>query len=122
MSKLKIVLNGGLKGCCTTYTAAQMKSYTNMWFDDMEDLEYSIIDIVEDYWESEPLAELTYKHLKDRIFPLTYYNDVLVFIGRFLDKDDIIKIINDPQPITEELILDIVKQLKENHIDYDIIE
>lgn len=58
MNELKIIFNGGLKSCCSTYSAKQMKEFTEMWFDDMKDINYSIMDITEDYWESEPLAEL----------------------------------------------------------------
>ncbi len=111
MNELKIVLKGGLKGCCTQYTATQMKQYTQPWFEDIQDLNYTIIDIEEDYWESEPLADLAYKYFKDKIFPLTYYNNNLVLIGQFPEKAECLEIFKAPDPITEKLITEAFEKM-----------
>ena len=122
MNELKIILSNGLKGCCMTYTAKQMMQYTKAWFKNIENLEYSIIDITEDYWIADDLANLGYKYIKDRVFPLTYYNGKLIMFGRFPEGEDITDIINNPKPLTEKEVLEIVKQMQEGNILYDTID
>ncbi len=112
MKKLKVILNGGLKGCCSVYSAAQMRQFTKTWFDDLNDIHFSLTDIEEEHWKSEPLADLAYKYFKDSIFPLTYFNDKLVIIGRFPERDECLEIIEDPKPITEKLITETAEKMQ----------
>ena len=110
MNEIKIVLQGGLKGCCTQYTTSQMKVYTKNWFSKIENLKYTLLDVEEDYWEGDPLADLAYKYLKDKIFPLTYLNDQLVMIGHFPEKEECLEILESPKPLTAEFITETLEK------------
>ncbi len=112
MKNLKIVLNNGLKGCCSTFTAEEMRKFTENWFKESDGIKMEIIDIAETFWGGDPLADLAYKHFKDRIFPLTYLDGQLVLMGRFPEGDDISEILQNPEPITQEMILNLIETNK----------
>ena len=110
MKQLKIILKGGLKSCCSTYNAEELKEFTKHWFENNEEINYDILDIEEEYWESEPMADFAYKHLKDTIFPLVYVNDKLVAIGNFPERDECMQFVASPDPITENDILNAIRR------------
>jgi len=112
MKNLKVVLNNGLKGCCSSYTAEEMRKFTRNWFKESDGIKMEIIDIVETFWGGDPLADLAYKHFKDSIFPLTYLDGQLVLMGRFPEGKDLSEIFQNPKPITEKMILKLVELKK----------
>ncbi len=100
MFKFEVILKGGLKGCCSTYSAAQLNELTVSWFEKEPDILFHIMDVEEDYWESDKVADYGYKLFGDRFFPLTYLNENLVLAGFFPEKKDLLESIKNPKPIT----------------------
>ncbi|MGC8803783.1 MAG: hypothetical protein ACP5PS_08445 [Bacteroidales bacterium] len=113
MKKLDIILKGGLKSCCSTYSAADMKRYTKSWFDNLTDVEYNVIDIDYDEYDTGPLADLAYKYFGNQIFPLVYLNGQLMSIGMFPNQDECLQIIENPTVITKEDIEEAAKRYNE---------
>lgn len=113
MKQLKIILKGGLKSCCSTYRAEELKEFTKHWFENSKEINFDILDIEEDYWASEPIADLAYKHFKDMIFPLVYIDDILVATGKFPERDECLQFVNSPIPITENDILNAGKRINQ---------
>ena len=117
MKDIKIILKGGLKTCCSSYSANDLYKFTKQWFKDLNNVNYSIIDITEKEWESNPLADFAYKHFKDSIFPLTFCDEQMVRIGRFPEQADIFEILKNPVPITEKDILLAVERMNTEKIN-----
>jgi len=102
MKTLDIILKGGLKSCCSTYSAEELKKYTKEWFADVPDVKFDIIDIDNDFYDTGELADLAYKFFGNAIFPLVYFNNQLIAIGYFPDKNSCIEFIKNPEFITKE--------------------
>jgi len=116
MKTLEIVLKGGLKSCCSTYSAEDMKKFTKHWFKDRPDVKFDIIDIEKDFYETGTLADLAYKYFGNAIFPLVYLNGQLVSIGSFPEQNESLQIIENPVPITKEDIEEEARLVKEQQI------
>ena len=95
----------------------RLERYLSPWVKDLNNINYSIIDIAEKEWESNPLADLAYKHFKDSIFPLTFCDKQIVRIGRFPEQADIFAILKNPVPITEKDILAAVERMNTEKIN-----
>lgn len=118
METIEIILKGGLKSCCSTYSADDLKNYTKSWFKDMSDIKFDIIDIENDFYDTGSLADVAYKHFGNAIFPLVYLNNQLIYIGRFPERNECLQIIQNPVPVTLEEIekeARIVKEQQSKH-------
>ena len=113
METLEIILKGGLKSCCSTYSADDLKNYTKSWFDDMPDMKFDIIDIENDFYDTGILADAAYKHFGNAIFPMVYCNNQLISIGRFPERDECLQIIKNPVSLTLEGIEEEARLMKE---------
>jgi len=113
MKTIEIILKGGLKSCCSTYSADDLKNYTKSWFEDVPELKFDIIDIEKDFYETGPIADAAYKHFGNAIFPLTYLNNQLIAIGYFPGKDECLRMIENPEPVTIEEIEEEAGRIKE---------
>ncbi|MGB9745442.1 MAG: hypothetical protein ACPLXM_00730 [Bacteroidales bacterium] len=102
MKTLEIILKGGLKSCCSTYSAEDLKVFTKTWFDETPDVKFDIIDIANDFYDTGELADSAYKYFGNAIFPLVYFNHQLVSIGYFPEKNECFKFMEQPVPVTAE--------------------
>ena len=114
MYKFEIILKGGLKGCCSTYSAAQLNELTKSWFEKEPDIHLQIKDIEVDEWEGDEVADYGYKMFGDRFFPLAYLNGKLISAGFFPEKKGLQESLEYPRFITKANI-DRAKAQAVNH-------
>jgi hypothetical protein len=111
MKTFEIILKGGLRSCCSTYSAEDMKEFTKHWFKDQPEVRFDIIDIEEDFYETGTLADLAYKHFGNAIFPMIYLNNQLISIDHFPERYECKDIIKNPVSLTREVIEDEARKL-----------
>ena len=104
MKTFEIITKGGLRSCCSTYSADDLKEFTKTWFKELAGVKFDVIDIKNDFYDIGALADQAYKHFGNSIFPLVYCNKQLVSIGRFPERDEFLQIIENPVPVTLEEI------------------
>ena len=104
MKTLEIILKGGLRSCCSTYSAEDMKEFTKTWFQDAGDVKFDIIDIEKDFYNTGSLADLAYKYFGNAAFPLVYFNNQLISTGSFPERHECVQIMENPRPLTREEI------------------
>lgn len=104
MNNFEIILKGGLKGCCSTYSAHDLKELTKIWFENQPDIQLMIKDVEDDYWESDEIAEYGFQQFGDRFFPLTYLNGKIVMAGFFPEKNNLLDSLENPSTITKKNI------------------
>lgn len=112
---IKIVLNGGLRTCCSSYPAEYIRETLSGWITDKEKTDLSVIDRQEEPWKPDMLAEMAYTYFGEKIYPLIYINDVLVGIGYLPDREYFLSVARGerPEAITEEDILEAANHRKE---------
>ena len=110
MNTINVILKGGLKSCCSSYSADELKHYTRSWFDGIPEITFNIIDIENDFYDTGTAADTAYKYFGYSIFPLVYYNNQLVSLGRFPERNECFQIIEKPVPVTLEDIEEKARQ------------
>lgn len=80
---VKIVLDGGLRSCCSVYPPEYVKEVVSLWLEGIGEVE--VIDRKSEDWEPDELTSLAMEHFGDRIFPLVYCGDVLASMGAIPD-------------------------------------
>lgn len=113
MKTINVVLKGGLKSCCSSYSADDLKNFTKTWFDGLPEIKFDIIDIENDFYDTGKIADMAYKHFGNAIFPLVYCDNQLINIGRFPERNECLNIAADPVPITIEDIEEEDTRIKE---------
>ena len=113
MKTIDVILKGGLKSCCSTYSADDLKNYTKSWFEDVPELKFDIIDIENDFYDTGILADTAFKHFGNAIFPLVYCDNQLIYIGRFPERNECLQIIENSVPVTLEEIEEEARLVKE---------
>ena len=96
MYKFEVILKGGLKGCCSSYSATQLNELTKNWLEKEPDIHLQIKDVEMDEWESEGVADYNYKMFSNQFFPLAYLNGKLISAGFFTEKKGLQKSLEDP--------------------------
>lgn len=109
--KVKIILNGGLKSCCSSYSAKQIYEIVKSWLKDSDSLD--VIDVTVKEWTFDELSELAKNYFKERIFPLVYIDDVLISIGSIPDANSLNIIGKNPKEYSISKY-DILRVAKEN--------
>jgi len=104
--KVKVILNGGLRSCCSSYPPELIQEILKDWVRAEDELE--VIDKQKSAWEPDELARLAEQYFSDAIYPLLYVGDVLVTVGDLPDKETLQKILSDPKKysLTKEDILE----------------
>jgi disulfide oxidoreductase YuzD len=104
--KVKIVLNGGLRSCCSVYPREFVREIVKSWFSEKEEIE--VIDKKEGNYLPDELASLAERYFGEAIYPLVYIGETLIAIGNIPDKDTLLKITTEQEMfrITEKDILD----------------
>ena len=113
MNKILVILENGLQGCCVNYTASQLIMFTKDWFNPKLEINFEIIDIAEDEWIADDLANFAYRHLKSKVFPLVYLNDKLIDFGKFPEASECIEYIANPEYLDETKIMLKIKEIQE---------
>ena len=86
--KLSIVLNGGLKSCCSTYPPEFVHETVKQWLEGVCSVE--MIDAEKENWNPDDLAALAIKCFGQQAYPFLYIDDVLMDIGRIPPKEELI--------------------------------
>ena len=81
---IQIILNGGMKTCCKTYSTDYIRKAVQSWLTEADSLE--VIDIKETNYELEELASYAKTFFEDNLFPLVYVDGSLVAIGQIPDR------------------------------------
>jgi len=112
--EVKIILNGGLKSCCSSYSAEQIYDIVKSWLKESDNLE--VTDVTVKDWSFDELSSLAKKYFGERIFPLVYIDEILISIGSIPDATSLNEAGKDPQKF---MILkeDILNAARENGID-----
>ena len=110
--KVTIVLNGGLKSCCSTYPPEYVRDVVAAWLKETGEVE--VIDRQQGNWTPDALASLAEKYFGDRIYPLVYRGDTLATIGSLPDADTLVAMATNRANfgITEEDITEAAKKYR----------
>ncbi|PIU28891.1 MAG: hypothetical protein COT09_03630 [Candidatus Hydromicrobium americanum] len=101
---IKIILNGGLKSCCSTYPPEYVREVVKGWLKETDEVE--VIDKQQGNWSPDDLVSVAEKYFGDSIYPLLYSEDTLVAIGNLPDRDTLVTMATNKAKfgITEENI------------------
>jgi hypothetical protein len=97
--KIKVILNGGLKSCCRTYSSDMIRIALIGWFKDDEDIETEVVDKTESDSQLDQLGSLAYQYFGDKTYPLVYVGDVLAAVGSLPDSQILHKMVQNPDRI-----------------------
>jgi len=86
--KVTVVLNGGLKSCCSSYPPEYVRGIVATWLKDTGEVE--VIDKQQGNWSPDALASVAEKYFGDKIYPLVYLGDTLATIGIIPDEDALV--------------------------------
>ena len=108
--KVTIVLNGGLKSCCSTYPPEYVREVVEGWLKGTS--EVVVIDKQKESWTPDSLASMATKYFSNDIFPLIYVGDTLAAAGSFPDMNTLIAMATNKMNygITEEDITEAAKR------------
>jgi hypothetical protein len=103
--KITIVLNGGLRSCCSSYPPEYVREVVQSWLEEIGKVE--VIDRQEGNWTPDGLASIAEKYFGDSIYPLLYIGDTLATIGSLPDEDTLVAMATDKADfgVTEEDIM-----------------
>jgi hypothetical protein len=115
--KVTIILNGGLKSCCSSYPPEYVRDIVAAWLKDTGEVE--VIDRQQGNWSPHALASVAEKYFGDMIYPLVYFGDTLVTIGSLPDEDSLVAMVTSRENfrVTEDDIKEAARNygfLKEN--------
>lgn len=104
--KVRIVLNGGLSSCCSSYPAELVREVVKSWLRQEDELE--VVDKQQGNWQPDELASLAEKYFGDAIYPLLYIGDTLAAIGDLPDKNTLLDMIAGKEEfgVTEKDIIE----------------
>ncbi|MGC8765089.1 MAG: hypothetical protein ACP5QT_04310 [Brevinematia bacterium] len=108
--RVKIILNGGIKSCCSSYSSEEVYEIVKGWLRETDELE--AIDITKESWVRDELSSLAEKYFRERIFPIVYVDDVLISMGQIPDGHTLLKIGEAPENylISKEDILEVARE------------
>ena len=86
--KITIVLDGGLKSCCSSYPPEYVRDIVAAWLKEKGEVE--VIDRQQGNWRMGALASVAEKYFGDKIYPLVYCGDTLATIGSIPDEDALV--------------------------------
>jgi hypothetical protein len=108
--KVTIILNGGLKSCCSSYPPEYVREVVEGWLKGISEVE--VIDKQQGNWTPGDLASVAEKYFGDKIYPLVYCGDTLATIGNLPDEDALVGMITSQANfgVTEEDIREAAKR------------
>lgn len=108
--KMKVVLDGGLKSCCTTYPPEFVLEFLQERMDG--DVDVQVIDSEKEDWTPDHLASVAIEYFGESAFPLIYIKGKLSVIGSLPDTETLIQIMHSEEnrEITESEIIEAAKK------------
>ena len=86
--EVTLVLNGGIKSCCSVTPTATIEKAVREWLGEADRLR--VIDITREAWEPDAVTSLAYQHFQDEIFPLTYLDGKLARLGELAGRNHLL--------------------------------
>jgi len=106
MKKLTIILNGGVKSCCSVYPPELVHEIVKDWTDGMCNV--TVIDAKKENWNPDEMTSFAIKYFGEYAYPFIYIDDILISLGHF--------------PTQEELLALILQENRKEVSKQDIIE
>lgn len=114
--EIKVILNGGIKSCCSTISTEQVKQVITNWLKDTN-TDLKIIDITtNDEFIHDELSLMASEFFGQRIYPLVYVDNNLVSLGNIPEKDILFDIMKNPgiNKISSDDLIEAQKNQKNN--------
>ncbi|MGB9835474.1 MAG: hypothetical protein ACPLRX_01895 [Candidatus Saccharicenans sp.] len=104
--KVKIILDGEIRSCCSSYPPELVREIVQSWLGDQAELE--VIDKNQGNFQPDRLVELAEKYFGSAIYPLVYVGDKIATIGDIPDEQTLRDILEGKVEygVTEEDILE----------------
>ena len=108
--KITVVLDGGLKSCCSSYPPEYVCEVVEGWLKGIDEVE--VIDKQQGNWSPDDLVSVAEKYFGDSIYPILYIEDTLATIGNLPDRDTLVTMATNQAKfgITEEDIREAAKR------------
>ena len=111
---LRVVLNGGLRSCCSTYPPELVEKILKNWLSDLAEVE--VIDRKAATWEAEGAAALAVEYFGESAYPLIYTDGKLVAVGYMPNLDELKDMVAGRYPqIRESDIIEGAKKGGDSH-------
>lgn len=81
---VQIILNGGMKTCCKTYSTDYIRKAVQSWLTAADSLE--VVDCKETNYEFDELASYARTFFEENVFPLVYIDGNLIALGQIPDR------------------------------------
>ena len=85
---VKLVLNGGIKSCCSVTPTETVRKSVAGWLSETDEL--VVIDKEKEDWTPDSLAQLGQSYFQDRVFPLVYIDDTLAMVGEVPNREELL--------------------------------
>ncbi|HUX38895.1 MAG TPA: hypothetical protein VMV44_13430 [Rectinemataceae bacterium] len=117
---VKLVLNGGIKSCCSVTPTEVVARSLREWLPDS--VELIVIDRARDEWRPDSLAIVASMVYQDDIFPLVYIDDTLAMIGGIPKRNTLIAMLKREieYGISKDDILDVARRRIEAEMDAEV--
>lgn len=86
-----IVLDGGIKTCCSVTSTEVVEKTVREWLGESERL--TIIDRQAQPWEPDQLAQFAERHFHEKMFPLVYIGDTLAMLGGIPNRKNLLAMV-----------------------------
>ncbi len=87
--KIRVILNGELKTCCSAYPTEQVQSILSGWFAGSDKVKAIVVDIKKEKWEADDRFVMAYKYFGNNVFPLVFVGNKLVAIGNLPSRNQL---------------------------------
>jgi len=109
--EVKLVLNGGIKSCCSVTSTEVVQKAVREWLPASDAL--VVVDKTKQPWTSEGLAAFAEQYFHDEVYPLVFLDDKLAMIGGLPSRKNLLAMTSGEMPygLTEEDITTAAKSL-----------
>ncbi len=112
--RITVVLNGGLRSCCSVYPPEFIEEALKMWAG--KGHEVQVIDRQKEEWEPGKLESLCIEHFGEDAYPFIYSDGKLITVGYMPDMNTFLEILSAEglKEVTEKDILEAAKRYEKN--------
>lgn len=109
--EVKLVLNGGIKSCCSVTSTEVVEKAVREWLPTSDTL--VVIDKTKQPWKSEGLAAFAEQYFNDEVYPLVFLGGTLAMIGGLPSRKNLLAMTSGQMPfgLTEDDIKTAAKSL-----------
>lgn len=109
--EILVILNGGLRSCCSVYPAEIVESALKIWAG--KEHEVRVIDRQKEGWEPGKLESLSIELFGEYAYPFIYADGRLITVGYMPDMNTFLEMLNSSElkEVTEEDIRSAAKNI-----------